>query len=651
MTTPDAGSPLPAPPPHPPIPGKQGLAALSLAALGIVYGDIGTSPLYAIKETFAPAYGLAPTPENVLGILSLIFWALTIVISFKYVSVLLRADNRGEGGVLALLALVRGKAEPLGGRRMLILLALFAAALLYGEGAITPVMSVLGALEGISVATPALEDWIVPLTLAILSALFLMQRRGTAGLGRLFGPVMLVWFGCLIVFGVINIAKDPGVLRAVWPGYAVNFFAVDATKAFLVLGAVVLVITGGEALYSDLGHFGRRPIQVAWFAVVFPALLINYFGQGALLLHDPSTVENPFYRMVPAWFLYPMVVISVAAACVASQALITGLFSLTRQAVQLGYSPRVRIIHTSHHEEGQIYSPEVNTALFVACVFLTVTFRSTTDLASAYGLAVTGTMAVTTTLFGYVARTRWKWPVWAVVLMTGALLSVDLSFFSANLPKIPTGGWFSLTVGVILFTGFSTWKLGRRIITETLREGTLPLDLFIKDLERKAPTRVPGTAVFMTSDLTGVPPVLLHHLKHNKVLHERVIVMSIAGEDAPLVPAAERLEVTELGAGIYTVQATYGFMESPRVPDILAELGTRGIHTKLIETSFFLGRETIIPTPASRAKRAALRARGRWMAGWRKWLFVVMARNAQTATAFFGLPPNRVVELGAQVQI
>jgi KUP system potassium uptake protein len=633
------------------IPKKQGLAALSLAALGVVYGDIGTSPLYAIKETFHPQHGLTPTPEHVLGVLSLIFWAITLVISIKYVSILLRADNRGEGGVLALLALVRGRTEPLGARRVLILLGLFAAALLYGEGAITPVMSLFGALEGVSVATPVLKGWIVPITLVILTGLFLMQKRGTAGLGRLFGPVMVVWFGCLIVFGLINLARDPGVLRAVWPGYAIQFFAADGLKAFLVLGAVVLVITGGEALYADLGHFGPRPIRVAWFAVVAPALLINYFGQGALVLSDPSAIENPFYRMVPEWFLYPMVIISVAAACVASQALISGAFSLTRQAVQLGYSPRVRIIHTSHHEEGQIYSPEVNWALFIACVLLTIGFQNTTNLSAAYGLSVTGTMAVTSILLGYVARTRWQWPVWRTVLVIGTLLTIDLSFFSANLPKIPTGGWFSLSVGVALFAAFSTWKLGRRIITETLREGTLPLGLFIQDLERKRPVRVPGVAVFMTSDLAGVPPVLLHHLKHNKVLHERVIVMSVAGEDVPVVPAGERLELKELGAGVYTVEASYGFMESPNVPDLLAQLGPRGLHTKLAETSFFLGRETIIPTPASRAKRAALKARGRWMAGWRKRLFVVMARNAQTATAFFGLPPNRVVELGAQVQI
>jgi KUP system potassium uptake protein len=646
VTAPEPGNNPPAP-----IPRKQGLAALSLAALGVVYGDIGTSPLYAIKETFHPQHGLVPIPDHVLGVLSLIFWAITLVISIKYVSILLRADNRGEGGVLALLALVRGRTEPLGGRRVLILLGLFAAALLYGEGAITPVMSLFGALEGVSVATPALEPWIVPLTLAILAGLFFMQKRGTAGLGRLFGPVMVVWFGCLVVFGLINLAKNPGVLRAIWPGYAIQFFAMEGMTAFLVLGAVVLVITGGEALYADLGHFGPRPIRIAWFAVVAPALLINYFGQGALVLSDPSAIENPFYRMVPEWFLYPMVIISVAAACVASQALISGAFSLTRQAVQLGYSPRVRIIHTSHHEEGQIYSPEVNWALFVACVLLTIGFQNTTNLSAAYGLSVTGTMAVTSILLGYVARTRWQWPIWRTVLVIGTLLTIDLSFFSANLPKIPTGGWFSLTVGVALFAAFSTWKLGRRIITETLREGTLPLDLFIQDLERKEPVRVPGVAVFMTSDLAGVPPVLLHHLKHNKVLHERVIVMSVAGEDVPVVPAGERLEYKELGAGVYTVEASYGFMESPNVPDILAQLGPRGLQTKLAETSFFLGRETIIPTPASRAKRAALRARGRWMAGWRKRLFVVMARNAQTATAFFGLPPNRVVELGAQVQI
>ena len=638
-------------PPQAQVPRNQGLAALSLAALGVVYGDIGTSPLYAIKETFLPVYGLAPSPENVLGILSLIFWSITFVISFKYVLVLLKADNRGEGGVLALLALVRGKTEPLGGRRLLILLGLFAAALLYGDGAITPVMSVLGALEGISVATPALEQWIVPIALVILTGLFLLQKRGTAGIGRLFGPVMIVWFSCLMVFGVINIAKDPSVLRAVWPGYAIQFFAIDGMKAFLVLGAVVLVITGGEALYADMGHFGRRPIRLAWFALVCPALLLNYFGQGALVLHDPSAVENPFFRMVPDWFRYPMVIISTAAACVASQALISGAFSLTRQAIQLGYSPRVRIIHTSHQKEGQIYSPEVNTALFFACIFLTLYFRNTSNLAGAYGLAVTGTMAVTTVLFGYVARTLWNKPPWMVLLGTGAFLFVDLSFFAANLPKIPAGGWFPIVVAIVLFTLMSTWKLGRRIITETLREGTLPLDRFIKDLERKQPSRVPGVAVFMTSDLAGVPPVLLHHLKHNKVLHERVIVMSVLGEDVPVVPPAERLEVKEIGAGVYAVEASCGFMESPNVPEILAELGRRGMDMKLIETSFFLGRETIIPTPASRARRAALKARGHWMAGWRKRLFVVMARNAQTATAFFGLPPNRVVELGAQIQL
>jgi KUP system potassium uptake protein len=540
--------------------------------------------------------------------------------------------------VLALLALVRGRTEPLGARRVLILLGLFAAALLYGEGAITPVMSLFGALEGVSVATPVLKGWIVPITLVILAGLFLVQKRGTAGLGRLFGPVMVVWFGCLIVFGLINLAKDPGVLRAVWPGYAIQFFAADGLKAFLVLGAVVLVITGGEALYADLGHFGPRPIRVAWFTVVAPALLINYFGQGALVLSDPSAVENPFYRMVPEWFLYPMVIISVAAACVASQALISGAFSLTRQAVQLGYSPRVRIIHTSHYEEGQIYSPEVNWALFVACVLLTIGFQNTTNLSAAYGLSVTGTMAVTSILLGYVARTRWQWPLWRTVLVIGTLLTIDLSFFSANLPKIPTGGWFSLTVGVALFAAFSTWKLGRRIITETLREGTLPLDLFIKDLERKQPTRVPGTAVFMTSDLTGVPPVLLHHLKHNKVLHERVIVMSVAGEDVPVVPVGERLELKELGAGVYTVEASYGFMESPNVPDLLAQLAPRGLHTKLAETSYFLGRETIIAT------------KNQGMALWREKLFAAMAQNARPASDFFRLPPNRVVELGAQVE-
>jgi len=633
------------------LPGKQGLGALTLAALGVVYGDIGTSPLYALKECFLPGYRLSVTPDNVLGILSLIFWSLAFVISYKYISVLLRADNKGEGGILALLALVGPKGDGAKSRTVLLLLGLFGAALLYGDGAITPVISVLGALEGISVATPALERWIVPMALAILVGLFLLQRRGTAGVGRLFGPVMIVWFSCLAIFGMSAIVQEPSVLRAVWPGYAVRFFATDGVTGFLVLGAVVLVITGGEALYADMGHFGRRPIRLAWFGIVCPALLINYFGQGALLLQQPGAVENPFYRLVPEWFLYPMVIISVAAACVASQALISGAFSLTRQAVQLGYAPRVRVVHTSHHERGQIYIPEVNLLLALACLFLTVFFRNTSNLAGAYGIAVTGTMAITSVLFAYVARNRWLWPVWRVTLITGLFLLVDLSFFSANVVKIPAGGWFPIALATLLFTIMSTWKRGRGIVTQVLREGSLPMQLFIKDLERRQLVRVPGVAVFMTSDLSGAPPVLLHHLKHNKTLHHTVVLLSIVTEDVPQVEEEERLEVAHLGQGVHTAVARAGFMESPRVPEILQRLAAHGIEARLNDTSFYLGRETLIPVSASGAKRATLRARGLWMSMWRKRLFVVMAKNAQSATAFFGLPANRVVELGAQVPI
>jgi len=633
------------------LPGKQGLGALTLAALGVVYGDIGTSPLYALKECFLPGYRLSVTPDNVLGILSLIFWSLAFVISYKYISVLLRADNKGEGGILALLALVGPKGDGAKSRTVLLLLGLFGAALLYGDGAITPVISVLGALEGISVATPALERWIVPMALAILVGLFLLQRRGTAGVGRLFGPVMIVWFSCLAIFGMTAIVQEPSVLRAVWPGYAVRFFATDGVTGFLVLGAVVLVITGGEALYADMGHFGRRPIRLAWFGIVCPALLINYFGQGALLLQQPGTVENPFYRLVPEWFLYPMVIISVAAACVASQALISGAFSLTRQAVQLGYAPRVRVIHTSQHERGQIYLPEVNLLLALACLFLTLFFQTTSNLAGAYGIAVTGTMAITSVLFAHVARNRWLWPVWRVTLTTGLFLIVDLAFFSANVVKIPAGGWFPIALATLLFTVMSTWKRGRGIVTQVLREGSLPMELFIKDLERRQLVRVPGVAVFMTSDLSGAPPVLLHHLKHNKTLHHTVVLLSIVTEDVPQVEEEERLDVNHLGQGAHTAVVRYGFMESPSVPEILKRLAAHGIEARLNDTSFYLGRETLIPTPASAAKRAALRAKGLWMSMWRKHLFVVMAKNAQSATAFFGLPANRVVELGAQVQI
>jgi KUP system potassium uptake protein len=632
-------------------PRGKALAVWSLAALGVVYGDIGTSPLYALKESFLPEHGLAPTPGNVLGILSLIFWSLTFVISIKYVWILLKADNHGEGGILALLALVRPAGEAQGSRRVLVLLGLFGAALLYGDGVITPAVSVLGALEGISVATPALERFIVPIAVAILVTLFFFQKRGTGSVGRLFGPITLVWFGCIATFGIMGILREPTVLRAVWPGYAIQFFIEDGLKGFLILGSVVLVITGGEALYADMGHFGPRPIRLAWFAVAMPALLLNYFGQGALLLSNPVGIDNPFYRLVPETLLYPMVVVSTMAAVVASQALISGAFSLTRQAVQLGYSPRVTVIHTSRSEAGQIYIPEVNWVLMMACLALVVGFKTSTNLAGAYGIAVTGTMSITTVLFANAARTKLGWKPWRVLPMAALFLIVDLAFFSANIVKIPAGGWFPILLAMVVFILMATWKRGRLIVTAVLREGSLPMDLFIKEMLKRPPVRVPGVAVFMTSDLAGAPPVLLHHLKHNKVLHEKVILMSLATKEIPQVPPERRIELCELGAGIFTVVGSYGFMESPNVPDIVHGLAAFGLHAKVNETTFYLGRETLLPTRAARAKRVALSAKGLWMAMWRKRIFMVMSNNARSATAFFGLPPNRVIELGAQVQI
>jgi KUP system potassium uptake protein len=528
---------------------------------------------------------------------------------------------------------------------------LFGAALLYGDGVITPAISVLGALEGISVATPAFQRYIVPLAVLFLLLLFFFQRRGTAGVGSVFGPIMIVWFSAISVFGVMGILHAPSVLQAINPAYAVRFFVQDGLTGFLVLGSVVLVLTGSEALYADMGHFGPRPIRVAWFSVAMPALLLNYFGQGALLLSHPASVDNPFYRLVPPTLLYPMVVLSLAAAVVASQALISGAFSLTRQAVQLGYSPRVTVVHTSQSEAGQIYLPEVNTILMLSCVALVLGFRSSTGLAGAYGIAVTGTMTITTILFAKAAETHLGWRSWQIAPLVVLFLAVDLSFFTANLVKIPAGGWFPILLAVLIFVLMATWKRGRVIVTATMRDNSLPLDLFIRDLARRTPARVPGTAVFMTSDASIAPAVLLHHLKHNKVLHERVLLMSVVTREIPQVTAAERIELQSLGQGFYTLVAAYGFMESPDVPSLLALLEPHGIEIKLMETTFYLGRETLIPTRAGAAKRAALSAKGLWMAMWRKQLFVVMTNNARSATAFFHLPANRVVELGAQVQI
>jgi len=622
---------------------RGALAKISLGALGVVYGDIGTSPLYAVKECFEQPHGVAPTHANVLGILSLFFWSLTLVVSGKYLTFILRADNHGEGGILSLLALLKpGPGEPRHkSLPILIMFGLFGAALLYGDGIITPAISVLSALEGVEVATDRLHAFVIPMTIGILVPLFIAQRRGTARVGAVFGPIMLVWFFSIGALGLRWIFKNPQVLEAVNPWHALRFVREHRLHGFLVLGSVVLCITGGEALYADMGHFGRRPIRIAWYAVVFPALLCNFFGQGALLMasegHPP---ENPFYALAAGWTLYPMVCVATAAAVVASQALISGAFSLTQQAVQLGFCPRVGIVHTSGDAEGQIFIPEVSNALMVACVALVLTFKKSTNLASAYGIAVTGTMIITTTLFFAVAVQRWKWSLGKAGLLVGVFLSIDLAFFFANAVKIPQGGWFPLVIAAGIFTMMTTWKRGREALGQFIREATLPIDLFMADIELQKPPRVKGTAVFMTSNPDGAPPVLLHHFKHNKVLHQQVVLLSIATAHQPEVLPRDRIrKVNDLGHGFFQVTAAYGFMQRPNVIEVLEHCGEHGVTVDHDDTSFFLGRETLLITDRP------------GLARWRKILFVFLSRNARPANAFFQIPPNRVVELGTQIEL
>jgi KUP system potassium uptake protein len=620
--------------------GGKYLLTLSLSALGIVYGDIGTSPLYALRECFHGRHAIAATHDNVLGVLSLVFWSLIVVISIKYLLFVMRADNRGEGGILALMSLIR---QPPRGRHnlrwVLVLLGIFGAALLYGDGIITPAISVLSAVEGLRIATPAFAHYVEPITIVILIGLFLFQSRGTGGVGAIFGPVMLVWFVCIAGLGVSQIVRAPGVLLAMNPYDAGRFFAANSTKGFLVLGAVFLVVTGGEALYADMGHFGARPIRLAWFALVLPALLLNYFGQGALLLQNPAAAEHPFYRLGPPWTLYPMVVLSTIATVIASQAVISGAFSLTRQAVLLGYSPRVRIDHTSAREMGQIYIPSVNWALMVCTIALVLGFRSSSSLAAAYGVAVTTTMAITTMLMAVVARELWKWSLPGSVALAVLFLIPDLAFFGANIVKVPHGGWFPLVVAAVVFTLMTTWRRGREILDTRLRAEVLPIDLFLADVAKGRIPRVQGTAIYMSRTADGVPPPLLHNVKHNKVLHRQVVFLTVLTAEQPHVPGLDRLEVTDLGQGIFRVVARYGFMEEADVPDLLHAIDVPGLQFPENDTSFFLGKETIFAT------------RHPGMAVWRERIFAVMSRNARSATLFFHLPPNRVVEIGAQIEI
>lgn len=620
----------------------RGLALVTITALGVVYGDIGTSPLYALKEAFSGTHAVEATAVNILGILSLVFWSLVLVVVVKYLTFILRADNEGEGGDLSLLALLLPKNREDGPRRRLILVAaLFGASLLFGDGIITPAISVLSAVEGLQVAAPRLEPLVVPLTIAILVGLFLVQKRGTARIGGLFGPVMLIWFACISAAGLAGILDQPAVLEAVDPRHAVGFFIGNRGIGFLALGAVVLVVTGVEALFADLGHFGVRPIRLGWYAVVFPALLLNYFGQGALLLGNPAAVGNPFFQLIPAWGLYPMVALATVATIIASQALISAAFSLTRQAVQLGYFPRVTIVHTSAATAGQIYIPEINAALMVGCIALVLGFQESTQLAAAYGMAVVGAMSITTVLFYFVTRQVWGWSWFRSAALAGLFLAVELPFLGANAVKITQGGWFPLLVAGGLYTLMTTWKTGRERLEASLRERTLPLDLFLADIARSRPTRVPGTAVIMTRESEGVPPVLLHHFKHNKVLHEQVVLLSAVSRGVPMVHDDSRVEIESLGEGFYRAIARYGFMETPDIPDVLGLCRARepALEFRPLDTTFVLGRETLLVT--SRAG----------MARWRKHLFAFLVRNARRATAFFNIPPNRVVELGTQVEL
>lgn len=621
--------------------GKR-LAVLTLTALGVVYGDIGTSPLYALKTCFSHESGVLATHDNVLGILSLIFWALILIVSVKYLVFVLRADNRGEGGILALMALAfpeRKKETSPRTKWVLIAFGLFGAALLYGDGLITPAISVLGAMEGLEVAAPAFKPYVVPLTIIVLIGLFCVQRVGTGSVGRVFGWVMLLWFVTLAVLGVLQIVHRPEVLKCVNPAYAWQFFAENGRPGFLLLGAVFLVLTGAEALYADMGHFGKKPIRAAWFGLVLPALFINYLGQGALVLNNPEAASNPFFRMAPEWALYPLVALATAAAVIASQALISGSFSLTMQAVQLGYMPRVAIEHTSSSARGQIYIPWVNWGLMLACIGLVLGFRSSDNLASAYGIAVVLTMIITTLLFYFTARRLWKWSLIPTAALCAVFLAAELCFLGANLTKIAHGGWFPLTIGAIGFTIMATWKTGRSRLRQRLMNSLLPIEDFLKDVAESKPHRVNGTAIFLAGNPDGTPAALTHNFKHNKIIHKRVILLTILTEEIPYVEMERRITVADLGEGFFRVIGRYGFMEEPDAQEILKLCKPLGLNFREMETTFFLSRETIIASER------------RGLARWRKRLFALLSRNAQPANAYFRLPPNRVVELGLQVEI
>ncbi|WP_051513148.1 potassium transporter Kup [Skermanella stibiiresistens] len=618
----------------------QRLPKLTLAALGIVYGDIGTSPLYTLRECFSELHGVPLTNTTILGFLSLIFWALTLVVTIKYVVFIMRADNRGEGGILALMALaLRSGSASTVPRRFVLALGMFGAALFYGDGMITPAISVLSAVEGLHIVTPLFSPYVVPLTIVILIGLFVIQRRGTGGIGKLFGPVMCLWFGILGVTGIGHIIQQPVVLWALNPTHAIGFLLEFQWQAFLSLGAVVLAVTGGEALYADMGHFGPLPIRLAWFGFVLPALVLNYLGQGALLIADPGAIDNPFFLMVPGWAVLPLVLVATLATVIASQAVISGAFSLSRQAVQLGFMPRLRIRHTSETEIGQIYVPKVNWWLLVAIVLLVLGFQSSTNFAAAYGVAVTGTMAITSILGYLVARHHWHWSKPLALAVMGVFLAIDLAFFSANILKFFDGGWFPLLAAVILFALMWTWMRGRAVVFKHLREESMEVAPFVARCGAKPPTRVSGTAVFLTGYADMLPHALLHNLKHNKVLHERVILLTVVTEEVPVVSLDRRFEIQDLGADFHRVLLHFGFMETPNVPEGLAAGRSKDFEFDMMDVSFFLTRETLIPSVKPD------------LSPWQERIFILMATNATTATEFFRIPPNRVVELGSQLEI
>jgi KUP system potassium uptake protein len=625
-------------------PGSKGStrAALTLAALGVVYGDIGTSPLYAVKQTFHPEYGIALNDLNILGGLSTIFWGLMVVVSLKYVVLVMRADNRGEGGTMALLALAGSAVKGRPHWRMLVIaLGLFGASLFYGETVLTPAISVVSAIEGIALGAEGLQAWVLPMTVGVLIGLFWLQSQGTAVVGKLFGPICLVWFLALAAVGLWNVILNPAVLAALDPRHAFGFVTGHGFASFLVLGAVLLAFTGVEALYADMGHFGKWPIRAAWFAIVLPALALNYFGQGALLMANPEAVKNPFYLAFPSWALYPMVALATAATVVASQATITGAFSLTRQAIQLGFLPRMNVVQTSARAYGQIYLPAVNWSLLALVLVAVIGFGDSSSLASAYGVAVTGTMTVTTLLAFFVIRYAWGLPLWLCIVATAFFFVIDVAFFASALMKVPAGGWFPFVLGAGVFTVMMTWRRGREILFARLNEQSIPLDPFLKSLFREPPHRVPGTAVFLTATPDATPHALLHNLNHNKVLHERVVFLTVEVRDMPWVSFEDRTKVERLGHGCWRVRLRYGFMNRPDVTRGLELCSSLGLDFEPMETSFFLSRQLIVPTQGEDSG----------MAFWRERMFAAMARNSENITDYFNIPANRVIELGTRVQI